>query len=176
MGTSFVIESVMDRISRVLLMFGIAATCFILNGACRERSWSGRNVEEAYSPELGELMTFQQMRHAKLWLAGQAGNWPLAAYEIDELGEGFDAVMKFHPTHEGSPVAPKDAIPRMVTQPLADLKAAAKRGDREAFERAYDELTTGCNNCHQATNYGFNRVQRPDSNPYPNQVFEPPRN
>ena len=118
-------------------------------------------------------MTFQQMRHTKLWLAGQAGNWPLANYEIDELGEGFDAVMKFHPTHEGSPVAPKDAIPRMVTQPLADLKAAAARGDHAAFEQAFDDLTTGCNNCHQATNYGFNRVQRPGSNPYPNQVFEP---
>jgi len=152
-------------------MFGIAATCVILTASCRQRS--GGSAKEAYSPELGELMTFQQMRHTKLWLAGQAGNWPLAAYEIDELGEGFDAVMKFHPTHDGSPVAPKDAIPRMVTQPLADLKAAVARGDREAFEQTFDALTAGCNNCHQATNYGFNRVQRPDRNPYPNQVFEP---
>jgi hypothetical protein len=37
-----------------------------------------------------------------------------------------------------------------------------------------DELGEGfaaCNNCHQATNFGFNRVQRPESNPYPNQLF-----
>jgi hypothetical protein len=34
-------------------------------------------------------------------------------------------------------------------------------------------LTAACNNCHVATNFGFNRVQRPASNPYPNQVFEP---
>src|SRR5215471_18604761 len=46
--------------------------------------------EPPYTPGLGEIMTFQQMRHVKLWLAGQAGNWPLASYELDELNEGFD--------------------------------------------------------------------------------------
>jgi len=138
-GTSFVIESVMDRISRVLLMFGIAATCFILNGACRERSWSGRNVEEAYSPELGELMTFQQMRHTKLWLAGQAGNWPLAAYEIDELGEGFEAVMKFHPTHEGSPVAPKT---RFREWSLNRLRISRQPRSVETARRSNEPMTS----------------------------------
>src|SRR5215472_13838048 len=54
-------------------------------------------ASEAYAPGLGELMTFQQMRHTKLWLAGQARNWELAAYELDELEEGFDDIIKFHP-------------------------------------------------------------------------------
>ncbi len=133
------------------------------------------SVQESYTPGLGELMTFQQMRHTKLWLAGQAGNWDLAAYELDELGEGFDDIVKFHPTHKESPVAPKDAIPRMVTQPLADLRDAVVRKDSTAFGQRYDALTTACNNCHQATNFGFNRVQRPQANPYPNQVFSPPQ-
>lgn len=114
------------------------------------------------------------MRHVKLWLAAQAGNWELADYEIDELGEGFDDIVKFHPTHKDSPVAPKDAIPRMVTQPLADVRAAIGRKDGAGFTQAYDALTAACNNCHQATNFGFNRVQRPDANPYPNQEFAPP--
>jgi hypothetical protein len=133
------------------------------------------SAPEAYAPGLGELMTFQQMRHTKLWLAGQAANWDLAAYELDELGEGFDDVVKFHPTHKDSPVAPKDAIPRMVTQLLADLRQAVGKKDGAAFTRGYDALTMACNNCHQATNFGFNRVQRPQSNPYPNQVFAPPQ-
>ena len=119
-------------------------------------------------------MTLQQMRHTKLWLAGEARNWNLAAYEIKELGEGFDDIVKFHPTHEGSPVAPKDAIPRMVTVPLAVLRAAVDRKDAQGFEQAYDTFTKACNDCHQATNFGFNRVQRPGMNPYPNQVFAPP--
>jgi hypothetical protein len=133
------------------------------------------SAPEVYAPGLGELMTFQQMRHTKLWLAGQAGNWDLAAYELDELGEGFDDIVKFHPTHKDSPVAPKDAIPRMVTQPLADLRQAVASKDSATFAQRYDALTAACNNCHQATNFGFNRVQRPQTNPYPNQAFSPPQ-
>jgi hypothetical protein len=160
------------------LMF---AAALLVAGASCERppapagAGSPAAASEAYGPGLGELMTLQQMRHTKLWLAGQAGNWDLAAYELDELGEGFDDVVKFHPTHKDSPVAPKDAIPRMMTQPLADLRAAVNKKDSAAFAQTYDALTTACNDCHQATNFGFNRVQRPETNPYPNQVFSPPR-
>jgi hypothetical protein len=128
-----------------------------------------------YVPGLGEMMSLQQMRHVKLWFAGQAENWDLADYEIDELGEGFDDVVKFHPTHKDSPVAPKDAIPRMVTAPLGDLRKAVAAKDSAAFSQAFDGLTAACNNCHQATNFGFNAVQRPATNPYPNQVFAPSR-
>ena len=141
----------------------------------RQPGGGSASASEAFVPGLGELMGLQQMRHVKLWFAGQAANWELADYEIDELGEGFDDIVKFHPTHKDSPVAPKDAIPRMVTQPLADLRGAVKRKDAKSFADAFDALTAACNNCHQATNFGFNRVQRPESNPYPNQVFAPPK-
>lgn len=140
----------------------------LLSSACRQVAQA-----EPYTPGLGELMTLQQMRHTKLWLAGEAGNWPLAAYEIKELGEGFDDIVKYHPTHEESPVAPKDAIPRMITAPLGDLRAAVDRKDATAFEPAFDALTKACNDCHQATEFKFNVVQRPATNPYPNQVFAP---
>ena len=128
-------------------------------------------VPEAYVPGLGEMMSLQQMRHVKLWFAGQAENWELAVYEIDELGEGFEDVLKFHPTHKDSPVAPRDAIPRMVTEPLNQLRAAVDKKDSRAFGQAYDALTTACNNCHQAMNFRFNAVQTPTTNPFPNQVF-----
>jgi hypothetical protein len=129
---------------------------------------------EPWVPELGEIMSLQQMRHTKLWFAGQAKNWDLAAYEVKELSEGFDAVIKYHPTHEDSPVALSDVIPRMVTEPLKELAASVARKDPKAFTEAYDALTSACNNCHQATNVGFNRLQRPTMNPYPDQVFSPP--
>jgi len=157
---------------RTLLI--VLTASLIAVAACRQPGPASGAPTETYAPGLGELMTFQQMRHTKLWFAGQALNWDLAAYELDELGEGFDDIVKFHPTHKDSPVAPKDAIPRMVTQPLADLRAAVTKKDSTAFIERYDALTAACNNCHEATNFGFNRVQRPASNPYPNQVFSPP--
>ena len=157
--------------------YGAAVAIALATTACGQPSpqnGSPAAVTEAYSPGLGEIMTLQQMRHVKLWLAGQAGNWELASYELDELGEGFDDVIKFHPTHKDSPVAPKDAIPRIMTQPIADVRAAVEKKDSGVFFETYDALTAACNNCHQATNFGFNRVQRPDSNPYPNQIFTAP--
>src|SRR4051812_29415329 len=54
--------------------------------------------KEPYIPGLGEIMTLQQMRHLKLWFASQAGNWSLADYELDELKEGFEDVVKYSPT------------------------------------------------------------------------------
>jgi hypothetical protein len=127
----------------------------------------------AYVPELGELMSFQQMRHTKLWFAGAAKNWKLAAYEVEELKEGFDDVIKLHPTHKNSPVAPKDAIPVMMTDPIDQMKAAIDKKDSKMFAENYGALTNACNACHQATDFGFNVVQRPKTNPYANQVFTP---
>ena len=156
-----------------------AALLALVGSACRQppapAATPSSAPAEAYTPGLGEIMTLQQMRHTKLWLAGEAGNWALAAYEVKELGEGFDDVVKFHPTHEESPVAPKDAIPRMVTAPMMELQAAAEKKDTKGFAQAYDGLTKACNDCHQATNFGFNLVQRPMTNPFPNQIFAPVR-
>jgi hypothetical protein len=148
----------------------------VWGAACRQSSTPApvaAPLAGSYAPGLGEIMTLQQMRHTKLWFAGEAGNWDLAAYEVKELQEGFDDVIKFHPTHEESPVAPKDAIPRMVIVPLMDLAAAVAAKDRARFEQNFDELTGKCNDCHDATNVAFNRVQRPTANPYSNQVFAP---
>jgi hypothetical protein len=128
----------------------------------------------AYIPGLGEIMSLQQMRHTKLWLAGSAGNWPLAAYELDELHEGFDDVVHFHPTHKDAPLPLNQLVPKIVEQPLKDLDAAITAKDPKRFATAYDALTAGCNSCHQATNFGFNVVVRPGANPYPNQSFAPP--
>src|SRR3954464_15824196 len=84
----------------------------------------GSTGSEDYAPGLGEIMSLQQMRHAKLYFAGQAENWDLAAYELEEIGEGFDDVLKYPPTHKDSPVAPKDAIPRIVNEPIRQVKTA----------------------------------------------------
>src|ERR1700738_5342488 len=67
-----------------------------LSGAQSER-------KEPFTPGLGEIMTLQLMRHLKLWYAGQAGNWPLADYELDELKEGFEDIVKYQPTHDDAP-------------------------------------------------------------------------
>ena len=127
-----------------------------------------------FTPGLGEIMTLTQMRHAKLWLAGQAENWSLAAYELDELHEGMDDAATFHPTHKDSPLPIPALIDKIMTDPLRQLEKSVAAHDGPGFIQAFDALTEGCNSCHRATNFGFNVVTRPSGNPYANQTFGPP--
>lgn len=126
-----------------------------------------------YTSGLGEIMIFTQMRHAKLWMAGEAENWELAAYETDELEEGFHDVATFYPTHNDSPLPLSKALPAMTNAPVAALRAAIAKRDKAPFEAAFDSLTAGCNNCHRTVKVGFNVVRRPTSDAFPNQDFSP---
>jgi cytochrome c553 len=126
-----------------------------------------------YVPGLGEFMTATQMRHSKLWFAGQAGNWALASYELDEIKEGFADITRFHPTHPGSPVPIREILPKLMAAPLARLQVAIRSQNLDKFDEAFDSLTASCNACHQAEKFGFNVITRPRSNPYTNQDFSP---
>ena len=127
---------------------------------------------EPYIPGLGEIMSLTQMRHLKLWFAGQAENWALAAYETDELEEGFGDVVRFHPTHTGSPAPLSELVPEFTAGPIEALRSAIERRDVAGFTDAYDLLTQGCNGCHRAAEFSFNVVERPSANPHSNQRFQ----
>jgi hypothetical protein len=120
--------------------------------------------EEPYQPGLGEIMALQQMRHIKLWFAGNAANWPLADYEIGELGEGFDDVRK---------LLGDDIVNQHIGGPIAALQKAIDGKDRKVFIAAFDNLTAGCNACHKSLDHGFISIQRPNMLPYSNQNFVP---
>ena len=153
-----------DRVVRA-----VASVALLAFAAC-----GPKESAPAYVPGLGEIMTLNQMRHAKLWWAGDAGNWPLAAYELDELEEGFHDVVEFHPTHKESPVSIAVVVPEITSVPLKKLRAAIEVRNRDDFANGFDALTQACNSCHQATNFGFNVVTRPSANSFTNQEFAPP--
>jgi hypothetical protein len=115
-------------------------------------------------PGLGEIMTLQQLRHIKLWFAGHTGNWPLADYEMGELGEGFEDVNK---------LLGGDTVDKAVGAAMQALQKVIDNKDRAAFPAAFDQLTAGCNGCHHTLDHGFIAIQRPTSLPYSNQNFAP---
>jgi hypothetical protein len=127
----------------------------------------------SYVPGLGEIMAATQMRHLKLWYAGEAQNWPLASYEIDELAEGFADAARYHPHHKDAPRPLPELIPEFTAGPIAALPTAIAAHSPAAFAAAYDALTAGCNGCHAAAGFAFNVVTRPTANPYSNQQFAP---
>jgi hypothetical protein len=153
-----------------LLTFAALALALLAPARAAEEGHAP-GAKETYASGLGEIMSLQQMRHLKLWLAGAAKNWPLADYELDELKEGFDDVIKFFPVKDDMPIgqlAGSTAVPV-----LPDLKRTIDARDGTKFAAAFDKLTAACNACHQATKHEFIVIQRPTSSPYSNQSFTP---
>jgi len=121
-------------------------------------------ANEPYEPSLGDIMAQQQRRHIKLWFAGRARNWPLADYEVDRMKGGFEDVSR---------LLGGDTVEKAVGGAIAALDKAVEAKDRSAFTRAFDELTAGCNGCHQTLDHAYIRIQRPSVFPYSNQAVAP---
>jgi hypothetical protein len=132
---------------------------------------AAQTAKEPYAPGLGEFMLATQLRHAKLWFAGRAQNWNLAAYEIDEIKEGLEDAAKEDPTHDGLPIP--DMIKSNTEAPLQALDKVVEAKNGAKFAVAFDDLTKACNNCHASAKREFIKIQRPTAVPFSNQVFRP---
>jgi hypothetical protein len=120
--------------------------------------------EAAASPNLSEIMVAQQTRHIKLWFAGDARNWPLADYELDQLKDGFDDITK---------LLGGDIAQQHVGGAIPQLEKAVEGKDHAAFVSAFDRLSAGCNACHSTLDHAFIVIQRPVLLPYSDQKFSP---
>jgi len=124
-----------------------------------------------HGPNLIDFMVTTQTHHAKLWYAGNARNWELADYQVDELKEALEDAGKLIPDYKGVPV--RAMIDNLMMPPIEDVESAIKARDRAKFVAAYDKLTAACNTCHQGSKRGFIVVQRPVGMAFPNQSFAP---
>ena len=156
-----------------LLTFSVLALALVLPARAAEEKNASGPAKETYASGLGEIMSLQQMRHLKLWFAGQAKNWPLADYELDELEEGFDDVTKFFPVKDDMQIA--QMVASTVRPTLPEMKSAIDARDAAKFAAAFDKLTAACNSCHQAANKAFITIRRPAQSPFSNQDFSPPK-
>lgn len=126
-----------------------------------------QQVNDRYVPGFGEFMSNIQVHHAKLWFAGEAHNWPLAEFEVHEIGEALDDIKKYRSDRKESELVV------MLDPALDSMRAAIQKADTGLFRSSYTLLTNTCNTCHQATNFAFNVVKVPDTPPFSNQVFKP---
>lgn len=116
----------------------------------------------AYHPELGEQMLGIQIRHARLWFAGEGQNWNLAAFELQELKEAFDAVVEQNPDHAiFQPQRLADILPAMIKGPVTSLRDAIDHNNKAEFEKAFDSLSAACSGCHHVAGNDFLVIQRP---------------
>jgi hypothetical protein len=124
------------------------------------------STSEKYLPRLGDIMNAVQTRHIKLWFAGKAMNWELAAYELRQIKAGLQDAALLYP---GIPVTNVTTM----TRPLQAVADAIDAKDSKRFNKSVGELTEGCNACHQSMGRGFIMVQQPTQQPFSDQSFAP---
>jgi hypothetical protein len=125
-----------------------------------------------FKPSMDDLMTMLlQPRHMKLYYAGEAKNWTLAGFELNELRGALARVGRTVPTYRN--VSVDMAITTIIADKIKALDSAIKAKDSEEFSAGYRELTAACNTCHQALEHPFLKIAVPDAVNYPDQDFRP---
>jgi hypothetical protein len=125
-----------------------------------------------FKPAMDDLMTMLvQPRHIKLYYAGQAQNWRLAGFQVNELRGALARIGRTIPNYRNINV--DTAVTAIFADKLKAVDAAVKAADPAQFAAAYGEMTTACNDCHKGMEHPFLVIKVPESNNYPDQEFRP---
>jgi hypothetical protein len=160
-------EIAMRSIFTTLIGLVLAYLVLATGLACaqdRGKPEDGSAAEAEGAPDLSDIMVQQQMRHIKLWFAGDGRNWALADYELDHLKDGFDDIAK---------LLGGDIAQQHVGGAISRVETAIEGKDHAAFVSAFDRLSAGCNACHRTLDHAFIVIQRPILLPYSDQGFSP---
>jgi cytochrome c553 len=147
-----------------LRRFAIVATCLATSLPVLADDQKPPPAQPVYTPRLNNIMILTQLGHFKLWYAGAVQNWPLANYELEQIRASIRLAKTLFPDSDKSNM---DTM-----RPAAeDLDEAIKAKDAASFTRAYSKLTTACNNCHEATSFGFIKIRVPRLSPIETSPF-----
>ena len=125
----------------------------------------------SYLPSISDFMIATiQPRHVRLWVAARSGDWSFAAYELGNLKGAFDRLGRAHPVEHEIPL--QEMISSATSQPFEDMHKAIESKDRVAFSKAYGDLTSACNACHEATSHGVVVIRAPTDSSISDQDFE----
>lgn len=115
-----------------------------------------------FEPGLDDLMTMLiQPRHIKLYHAGTADNWELAAFELAELRSAFRRTAQTIPRYQGNDV--NSTLQTYMEPRLQAVDAAIKTGNAKQFVKEYALLTAACNACHTYLERPFLVIEVPDA-------------
>jgi hypothetical protein len=125
-----------------------------------------------FKPAMDDLMTMLvQPRHIRLYYAGQAGNWQLAAFQANELRASLSRIGRTIPNYRNINV--DTAVAAIFADKLAAVDAAIKAGDPAQFTAAYGDMTSACNECHKGMEHPFLVIKVPEAGFFPDQEFRP---
>jgi hypothetical protein len=126
-------------------------------------------------PELASQTLELQIRHDRLWWAGEAGNWNLAYYMVGELGEALRGIEETNgDAAELQPQKLSQVMPSIMDPAIRTVQQALAKRNKAAFEQAYDRLSAACTACHAIAGATFLHIQRPSTPLLDNLRYTPP--
>ena len=124
-----------------------------------KQDWLHGDVDERFGLVAKHLRGFDMAmvetghRYAELYWAGRDRNWGYAEYQLGKIELAVANGLERRPLRAES---------AKMLQPAVDgVRSAITTKDAEAFDRAFDTLTSTCNSCHVAENVEFVKVAEP---------------
>ena len=143
----------------------LAAVAVIAIGSASPFMVAAQTMQKSPA-RLADVMSGVQFRHSKLWTAGQQKNWELAGYELELVKSSLNEAIALYTD------IPVENI-TMIDPPIKSIESAIAARNSAAFGKAFGDLTTGCNSCHQSARRGFIVMTAPTASPFGNQSFAP---
>lgn len=147
-------------------LIGLLTLLFVFNTSFSSAQEAGGGKS---SPHLFDLMyNAMQLHHTKLGLAGHAGNWTLAAYEVrkvketvEDFKEAIVGIQNSSPQWRNASI---NEIFSRIGSDLNSLDQAVQAKDADKFATSYRQLTATCNGCHVSLGYEQIKIIEPRSN------------
>jgi hypothetical protein len=122
-----------------------------LTGSVAERNEAIERQLGGFSQSMWEV----GYRYNELYWAARDGNWPLAQYQAEKIGDTIERGI------ERRPARAANARFMMLDDALPGLLGAIAEEDTAAFNAHFRLFTQSCNTCHEAEDVPFIRVIEP---------------
>ncbi len=116
-------------------------------------------------PDQSHVMKDVAYHFSNLWFAGQAQNWPLAAFYLNETRSHLRWAVRVRPVRQtaAGQVDLRSILDGIDRSLLTNLQKTVDARDPAAFSKAYREMLTGCYACHQASEKPYLRPHVPEA-------------
>ncbi len=116
-------------------------------------------------PDQSHVMKDVAYHFSNLWFAGQAQNWPLAAFNLNETRSHLRWAVRVRPVRQttAGQVDLRGILDGIDRSLLTTLQKTIDTRDLPAFSKTYRDTLTGCYACHQASEKPYLRPRVPEA-------------
>jgi hypothetical protein len=153
--------SMIGSISTFVVILASLASCGQNHSDTASRATidSLRNVINDLRPGLGEFMIQMKYHHDRLGEAIAAKDYERAAYEVGEMQETAESILKLQVTNDHLKGPFPLYFEKYLKAPLAVLGDAADKKDGASLRINFISLTGNCNGCHHENNMSFMKIE-----------------